>query len=173
MTGVAATFQNIIASQVLVRILQNTNFLSFSSIMTINCVLPHHHNLQSLDPAFERSGTPIVPVIVILDSQKLSNFLQIGPFPFEPNANRLAKTNSIATGGWLELPIIVYNGAAISFIDGRHRTTSLTAAGIATIPFLTADPMKQTLLNAFGGPKAIALSTYSFVSCNNYAIYGI
>jgi len=141
--------------------------------MSINCVLPYHHNLANLDPAFERAGIPIVPVIVILDSQKLSEFLQYDALPFEPSTNRLAKINGIANDGWLELPIIVYNGIATSFFDGRHRTTSLAAAGITTIPFLTAEPMKQDLLGAFGGPKTIALSTYSFANCGNYAIYGI
>jgi len=141
--------------------------------MTINCVLPPHHNLTNLDTAFERSGSPIVPVIVILDSQKLSNFLRDDEFPFEPNANRLAKTSGITISGWLELPIIVHNGVTPFFYDGRHRTTSLAAAGVATIPFLTAEPMKQALLDAFGGAKEIGLSTFSFADCGKYAIYGV
>lgn len=143
--------------------------------MKINCALPDgHDHLQNLDEAFQRSGTPIKPVIVILDTYKLMHFLFVSETNFVPGEGRVENIEDcLSNGNALVLPIIFHNGKKANYVDGRHRTNALANRRLKTIPFLTAEAMKDALLAEFGGSQQDALAAYDFANCCQYPIYGI
>lgn len=143
-------------------------------LMKINCALPECHDLQHLNLAFEGSGKPIKPAILILDAAKLVEFLFSGDDDFFPGEGRIERIErNFAASNTLELPIIYHNRVAAHYQDGRHRTMALAKRGLKTIPFLTAEAMKTALLTQFGGDKQIGLLEYDFQNCSSYQVYGI
>lgn len=138
----------------------------------IDCRLPDSLNFKNIDPAFDTGG-PNIPVIVILDTGKLVNFLTSDSFAFQPVASRLLRTKNIPSSNWLELPIIAYRNEKAYVVDGRHRVLGLADAGISTIPFLTIEIMQVPLLDLFGASEAVARANYAFSQCGHLTITGI
>jgi len=115
----------------------------------IRCTKPHYYEPQGGWELSKRNRGRS-PVIVILDPQRVSEYLaNTWPY-FKPI--RLANVMRIPENGYLELPEVRFHefDDCLKFLQGRHRTTALAKLGFTAYPAVTADDCAAGCIAKFG-----------------------
>jgi len=78
------------------------------------------------------------PVIVMLDSQKVMDFIYEKEPGFIPNTDKIDRILDELEDGDLRVPIFIFNNDILTVADGRHRSAVIHADGMPMIPFVAA-----------------------------------